>query len=190
MNDRGDITRLLQDAARGDDAALEALTARVYGDLERVAARRMRDRFGSDLAGVTLEPAALVNETFLKLLTTPMNFENRRHFFAFATRVMLRALTDYQRARSAAKRGGDHVRLTLAGVADSDRPMTPGVDDVAATLEELEGYDPRKAQVVVLKVLWGLEMTEIATTLDVSLRTVERDWRFARNWLKTRLEAA
>lgn len=190
MQESGDITRLLEEAATGDEAALGALTDRVYDDLERVAARRMHARFGPDLAGITLEPAALVNETFLKLLRQPMAFENRRHFFAFATRVMLRALVDYQRARSASKRGGSQVRVTLTGLGAPQRAVHTDAEVIGASLEELEHLDPRKAEVVALKVFWGMEMAEVAETLQVSLRTAERDWRFARNWLRARLKAA
>jgi RNA polymerase sigma factor (TIGR02999 family) len=188
MADPGDITLLLEQAAAGDATALDALARKVYADLERVAERRLRERFGADLAGVTLEPAALVNETFLKLLRTPLAFANRRHFFAFATRVMLRALTDYQRARAAAKRGGDQLRVTLAGIDSGATPLSTTAEQVGSSFAELEALDPRKAQVVALKVFWGLEATEIAATLEVSVRTVERDWRFARSWLRARLE--
>lgn len=190
MPGAGDITVLLESAASGDESAVDALIERVYGELEQLAARRMRERFGPGLGGVTLEPAALVNETFLKLLRRPLAFENRRHFFSFATRVMLRALTDYQRARAAAKRGGDQVRVTLTGLGSPDEAVAPEVAIVSSSLEALEELDPRKAEVVALKVFWGLEMAEIGERLGVSLRTVERDWRFARSWLKARLKAA
>jgi RNA polymerase sigma-70 factor (ECF subfamily) len=189
-HDAGEITRLLEHAATGDQNALDALSEKVYADLERVAARRLRHRFGPELAGVTLEPAALVNETFLKLLATPMRFANRRHFFAFATRVMLRALTDYQRARGAAKRGGDATRVSLSGLGAGASPLDTTAEMVSSGLAELEELDPRKAEVVALKVFWGFEMMEIAEALEVSLRTVERDWRFARNWLRARLQPA
>jgi RNA polymerase sigma factor (TIGR02999 family) len=187
--EQGDITLLLQRASSGDEEAHEELVQRVYGDLERVAGRRMRDRFGPELAGVTLEPAALVNETFLKLLRQekPVDFENRRHFFSFATQVMLRALTDYQRARAAAKRGGDRVRVTLAGLGRNNEPVDPAAEEIRAALAELEELDFRKAEVVALRVFWGCSMAEIAVSLDTSLRTVERDWRFAKSWLKKRL---
>jgi len=110
--------------------------------------------------------------------------------FAYATRVMLRTLADYQRARSAAKRGGGQVRVTLVDVGAGEGRLEPGLDSIGASLEELEELDPRKAEVVVLKVFWGMDVAEIADALSVSERTVARDWRFARNWLRTRLESA
>ena len=190
MEQSGDITLLLERAADGDESAQDALVQRVYGDLEKVAARRLRERFGSNVHALTIEPAALVNETFLKLLRQPKRYENRRHFFAFATKVMLRVLSDYQRARSAAKRGGGQVRVTLVDLGTPGGPLEPGAELVTACLDELGDLDPRKAEVVVLKVFWGMQVAEISEALDVSERTVERDWRFARNWLRTRLEAA
>jgi RNA polymerase sigma factor (TIGR02999 family) len=186
----GDITVLLERAAEGDEQAHDALVRRVYGDLEKVAARRLYARFGEDAQALTIEPAALVNETFLKLLQQPRHYENRRHFFAYATRVMLRTLADYQRARSAAKRGGNLVRVTLNNAGVAETPLEPRAESISACLEELEKLDPRKAEVVVLKVFWGMEVVEIAETLSVSVRTVAREWRFSRNWLRTRLEAA
>jgi len=189
MEKEGEITLLLRQASSGDEHAHEELVRRVYGDLENVAGRRMRDRFGPDLAGITLEPAALVNETFLKLLQQerPVDFKNRRHFFAFATRVMLRALTDYQRARAAAKRGGGQVRVTLTGLAKHKESVDSAAEEVRAALAELEELDLRKAEVVALRVFWGCSMLEISETLEASLRTIERDWRFARSWLRKRL---
>jgi len=80
--------------------------------------------------------------------------------------------------------------VTLAGLGAHNEPVHPNADVVGASLEDLEELDPRKAEVVALKVFWGMEMSEVAETLQVSLRTVERDWRFARNWLRVRLKAA
>lgn len=189
MDREGEITLLLRRASSGDAHAHDELVRWVYRDLELVAGRQMRDRFGPDLAGITLEPAALVNETFLKLLwhERPVSFENRRHFFAYAIRVMLRALSDYQRARAAAKRGGDQVRVTLTGVGKHDEPVDSIAEDVQAAIAELEKLDARKAEVVALRVFWGCSAAEISDTLETSVRTVERDWRFAKSWLRKRL---
>lgn len=179
-----DITELLRRATAGEEGVFDQVVARVYGELEQFAERHMRRSFGRNLAGLTLEPRALVNETFLKLLRRPRDFANRRHFFAFANRVLLRVLVDYQRARSAEKRGGELLRVTLAEVPE----LEPAPADLSFVLEELERLDERKAEVVKLRIFWGLEMDEIATTLEISLRTVERDWRFCRSWLKSKLE--
>jgi RNA polymerase sigma factor (TIGR02999 family) len=191
----GDITQLLDAVDEGREGAMDRLMDAVYADLERVAARHMAGRFGHDLPGVTLEPAALVNESFLKLLQQHKRFANRNQFFAIATKIMLRVLVDYQRRRLAARRGGDRGRITLslADPAAVGGAVSPGtalieVDKLVEALESLESMDERKASVVKLRVVWGLEMKEIAETLDVSLATVERDWSFAKAWLARETE--
>lgn len=180
------VTRWLQAAAAGDSEAAGRVAAWAYDELERLAAQRLRREFGR--ADVTLEPAAVVNETFLKLLRSPVVFANRRHFFAFVSKAMLRVLIDYQRARSADKRGAERVRVTLSGaqVGDSGLPIDVLAFDQA--LERLEAADPRKAEVARLRALWGLSMDEIAAVLEISEPTVRRDWRFARTWLAEVLE--
>jgi RNA polymerase sigma factor (TIGR02999 family) len=182
------VTVWLQRSAAGDQEALERLAAWASSTLEDLAARRMRRHLGTSSSGLTLEPSALVNETFLKLLDRPLGFENRRHFLAFANKVMLRVLIDYQRSRRAAKRGGRAVRVTISGISGD-----PGGRDVDfLTLEQaltrLERLDPRKAEVVKLRTMWGFDMAAIAELLSVSLPTVQRDWRFAKTWLAEELE--
>jgi RNA polymerase sigma factor (TIGR02999 family) len=186
-----DITRLLRDVNADREGAMDELMRVVYDDLQRVAARRMSERFGPGLPGVTLEPAALVNESFLEIIKQRKKYDNRGQFFAIATKVMLRVLVDYQRRRGAAKRGGDRLRVAL----DLERhgPATPGsdasieepieVDALVEALERLEALDARKADVVKMKVIWGLEMNQIAESLGVSVATVERDWAFSKAWL-------
>jgi RNA polymerase sigma factor (TIGR02999 family) len=184
-----DITHLLHAIDAGRPGAMNDLMEVVYADLERVAQRHMDRQFGRGLPGVTLEPAALVNESFLRLIKQRKKYDNRGQFFAIATKVMLRVLVDYQRQRRAAKRGGSHKRVTLslegpAGPADRPAPGTViGVETLVAGLDRLDSLDRRKAEVVKLRVIWGLEMREIAEALSVSLATVERDWSFAKAWL-------
>lgn len=159
----------------------------VYADLERIAGARLRERYGANMPGVTLEPAALVNETFLRLIKQRSTFDNRGQFFAVATKLMLRVLGDYHRQRQALKRGSG-VKISL-GAIPGGSPQTPtaepavDIPTLVAALEKLEGLDARKAEVAKLRLVWGLEMTEIAGVTGVSLPTVERDWRFARAWL-------
>ena len=194
MSPTDDITRFLKEAEAGREGATDRLMEAVYADLERVAGRHMRDRFGHGLPGVTLEPAALVNESFMKLIRQRKQFDNRGQFFAIATRIMLRVLVDYQRSRGAAKRGGDRDRITLS----LEPPATEtdlgeavdgiGVDALVEALENLETLDSRKADVVKLRVVWGLSMSQIAESLGISLATVERDWSFAKAWLAREAE--
>jgi RNA polymerase sigma factor (TIGR02999 family) len=177
-----EITRLLQRAADGDREALDGVAAWAFGELERVAASRMRRRYGPELPGVTLEPAALVNETFLRLLDKPHGFPSRRHFLSFANKIMLSALVDYQRSRLADKRGGGLVQVTM-GDQVADVPSEVGVLELQEVLDQLRELDPRKAEIVELRVLWGAKLEEIAELLGLSRATVVRDWRFARLWI-------
>ena len=190
MIQEGDITRLLHDVDEGHTGAMDDLMQAVYADLERVAQRHMGQAFGPGLPGVTLEPAALVNESFMKLIKQRNRYDNRGQFFAIATKIMLRVLVDYQRRRNAAKRGGSVQRITLhldghpnvgGGSAFTGEPIE--VSCLVAALQRLESLDARKADVVKFRVVWGLEMREIAESLGVSLATVERDWSFSKAWL-------
>ncbi|HVS04047.1 MAG TPA: ECF-type sigma factor [Thermoanaerobaculia bacterium] len=185
--DAGRLTGLLQAAAAGDAAAYAEVATLTYAELERVAESRLRRDFGPGWRAVTLEPAALVNETFLRLLRSGEAFANRRHFFAFACKVMATVLLDYHRRRGADKRGGDHLRVTLSGLpAAGDEPGV-AIPAALAALDELETLDPRKAEVARLRLFWDASVAEIAEIVQVSVPTVERDWRFARVWLAERL---
>ncbi len=187
-----DITRLLKNVQAGHDGAMDNLMRSVYDDLQRVAERHLTHQFGRGLPGVTMEPAALVNESFLRIIKQRNTYDNRGQFFAIATRVMLRVLVDYQRRRATAKRGGLQQRITLSlaelprsvqSNGDADSESLIDVDALVESLQRLEDLDARKADVVRMKVVWGLQMQEIAHSLGVSLATVERDWAFSKAWL-------
>jgi RNA polymerase sigma factor (TIGR02999 family) len=183
------ITQLLHRVNDDAQGAMDDLMDAVYDDLCRVAERHMVQEFGRGLPGVTMEPSALVNESFLRIIKQRNEYDNRGQFFAIATKVMLRVLVDYQRRRGAAKRGGDHQRITLTlerhagpgGPSVGDTLI--GVENLVEALDGLEALDRRKADVVKMKVVWGLTMPQIAQSLDISLATVERDWAFAKAWL-------
>ncbi len=181
--DEAQITLLLARVAEGDHSADTALVNAVVQRLERIAAHEMVP-YQSDGAALTLEPRMLAHDALLKLLESPRSFENRRHFFAYATKTIARALIDYQRRRHAQKRGGDLARVSLSVAAGE-----PGIDldEVPEILEELERLDARKADLVRLRVFWGATMPEIAQWLGISLATAERDWSFARRWLMAQL---
>jgi len=181
------ITELLERAEHGDEAALERAIAAVYDDL-RIRARAYLARYAAGRA-VTLQPTALVNETYIRLLKQNTSYANRGHFLAIATRIMLRVLIDFQRRRQADKRGGGHIAVTLAGVGTASGDPAAGVSALSEALEQLDELDERKGRIVKLRAVWGFNMQEIADITDVSLATVERDWRFARNWLATELES-
>jgi len=182
------ITLLLKESHDGRAGALDDLMRIVYDDLERMAAAYIRRKFGDRAKQITLEPAALVNESFLRLIKQRSQFDNRGHFFAIATKMMMRILIDYQRQRSAQKRGGDQAEVTL--MLDADAPVESGsatrmieVERLAEALGKLEQSDHRMADVVKMRVVWGLSVEEVAASLGVSTPTVKRDWRFAKAWL-------
>lgn len=174
------ITLLLARLADGDHDAEQPLVAAVVGRLERIASGQM----ARQARAVTLEPRMLAHDALLKLLEEPRSFDNRRHFFSYATRVMANALIDHHRRRVAEKRGGDQLRVSLS-VAAGEPDIE--IDRVPQLLEELQALDARSADLVRLRVFWGASMDEAARLLGVSLSTVERDWRFARRWLAANL---
>ena len=178
------ITRLLEQAESGRAGAIDEAMALMYRDLHGAADRLLRDRYGAGLPGATLEPAALVNETYLSLLHQRSGYQNRSHFIAIASRQMLRVLADYERGKRRQKRGGDQVRVTLTGIAaELVAGDETGVEEFAEALERLETLDPRAAEVARLHFVWGRGTDEVATLLGLSSRTIERDVRFARAWL-------
>ena len=181
------ITQLLGAAARGDRQADDALVCAVVGQLERIARSQLAAGNRGGLDGLTMEPQMVAHDAILKLFENPVEFENRRHFFAYATQMMSRAIIDYQRKRSAQKRGGDAQRVTLSGLSDEGSALD--LFDLPSALSELESLDARKAELVGLRVFWGATMEEAAEILDISVSTAERDWRFARRWLAGRLQS-
>lgn len=187
MTTRNDITLLLQRMDNGQPDALDELMRVVYSDLERMAASHLRKQFGDRAGQVTLEPSALVNESFLQLIRQRKGFDNRGQFFAIATKVMLRVLVDYRREKMAAKRGGDVAKFTLAvDHAASDPTRTTGMVEVEAlsqALDKLDELDQRKADIVKMRVVWGMTVPQIAEALEVSPSSIDRDWRFAKAWI-------
>jgi RNA polymerase sigma factor (TIGR02999 family) len=166
----------------GDRHALEHVMAVVYQDLRRMAAYYLSGESNAN----TLQPTALVHEAYLRLAhLRGFDCNGREHFIAVVARAMRRVLVDHSRARNAAKRN--------AGAAPSPEFTTSANLDpleVDRALDSLSEEHPRKAQVVELRFFGGLEFTEIATALDISLATAERDWRFARAWLQDKLGAS
>ena len=179
------VTQLLHDWRAGDRAAAEELFRALYRELRIIAANRLRAERG----GHTLQPTALVNELYLRLADREaLRIEDRGHFFAIAARTMRRILIDYERARKANKRGGDLDRLSLSVVDQFKRSGSAEdltiLDDALSRLYELQ---PRAVHVVELRCFAGLQEREISALLGVSVNTVNRDWRFARAWLRSEL---
>ena len=188
MDDRSsfELTRMLRAWSEGDASALEYLTPIVYAELHRLARRNM----ACEWEGTLLQPTALVNEAFVRLMGgAPGEWANRTHFFAVSARVMRQILIDFTRAQNTRKRGNRPARVDLSGVRDLSGKTENPVDliDLHTALNELACLDPRQAQVVELRYFGGLENPEIAEVLGVSEPTVVRDWRKARAWLYGRL---
>lgn len=153
----------------------------------QAAAGRLRRRFGWAAGSLTWQPTVLVNETLLRIIRHPREYDSQGHFFAMATAVMRGLLVDYCRQRSAIKRGGDRIRIELHPDMEPLEAREGSCDQLESLLEALDRLavlDPRKARVVQMRILWGLSNQKTATALDISRATVERDWRFARAWLK------
>ena len=177
---RDGVTQLLIDWSRGDEDARDQLLPMVYDHLRRLAGARMR----RERLGHSLQPTALVHETYLRLIDQrQVDWRNRAHFFGAAAVMMRRILVNHARDRAAAKRGGGTRQVSLT-FADRAFPRV-GIDVLALhdALEKLADIDIRKSQIVELKFFGGLTTREIAERLQLSVATVEREWRFARAWL-------
>jgi len=187
-DDTGEIIRLLGEAEQGRKQALDEMMDLVYDDLRRVASSQLKNRFGDRAHAVSLQPTALVNEAYLRLIKQRNVYDSRGHFFAIATRTMMRVLLDYHRAGRREKRGGERVRVSLSGVVETvgDAPSAH-IPAFVQAMERLDKLDPRTADVTKLRLVWGLTVPEIADSLQLSVSTVEREWRFARRWLAAEL---
>ena len=175
-----DITELLVAWRRGDDVALEQLVDALYGELHRIARRCM----AGERRDHTLQPTALVNEAYLRMIDARrVNWQSRDHFLAVAARQMRRVLVDIARAKGYRKRGGSAVHV----IFDDALPVIqePGKDLVALddALDVLARVDARKARVVEMRFFGGLSVEQTASALAISAETVMRDWKFAKAWL-------
>jgi RNA polymerase sigma factor (TIGR02999 family) len=153
----------------------------VYEELHRLARHYMR----LERAGHTLQTTALINEAYLRLVDQrSVRWQNRAHFFAIAAQLMRRILVDYARSHARAKRGGDVLKVPLDGAALVSRERAAEIVSLDDALKRLAAIDPRKSQVVELRFFGGLSTEEAVEVLEVSPRTVEREWRLAKAWLR------
>ena len=183
MPDRsGEVTDLLRQFRAGDAAAAARLVAKVYGELRGVAARALRN----ERPGHTLQPTALVNEAFLRLIgISGVDWQDRAHFFGIAAKLMRQVLVDYARKHDAAKRGGSKVTIADEMFVSQNR-----LEDVIAwdeLLHRLEQLDPRQSRIVELRFFAGLSVEEIAEAMGISAATVKREWASAKAWLHREL---
>ena len=181
---RADVTQLLQQWSSGQEQALDRLLPQIHDELRKLAASYLR----RERPDHTLQPTALVNEAFLKLVDQrTAKWQNRAHFFGIAAQAMRRILVDHARSHAADKRGGAFRKVPL----DDVNVIGPAVDVDLLALDEaltrLAILDPQQSRVVELRFFGGLTLEETAEVMRLSPATVGREWRMAKAWLSAEL---
>ena len=184
----GEITALLKQLQGGDQQARKQFIERVYRELRRLAGYYM----GGERVDHTLQPTALVHEAYLRLFGPgQIDWQNHSHFFHGAARAMRQILVDHARRRARAKRAGGQKKISLEEsaiiVSDEQPEILLALDE---SLSELESVDPRKAEIVEMLYFTGATQEETAKALEISERTVRREWRLARAWLRSEVRKA
>jgi len=175
-----DLTQILQAIERGEENSSQRLLPLVYDELRRLAAIKM----SHEAQNQTLQPTALVHEAWLRLTTgEEVRWQNRGHFFTAASEAMRRILIERARRRSRLKHGGGQVRRDIQGLELADTTPDDKVLLINEALERFQAEDPEKASVVAMKFFGGLTNREVAESLNVTERTVERQWAYAKAWL-------
>jgi RNA polymerase sigma factor (TIGR02999 family) len=178
------VTQLLERWSQGDEEALDQLMPLVYDELHRLAGAYLRRERGEH----TLQPTALVNEAYLKLVRQRnIQWQNRAQFFGVAAQLMRRILVDHARANYADKRGGDRVNVSLKNIGAFGTQPTTDVLALHDVLNRLAEIDPDQSRIVELRFFGGLTIEETAEVMQVSHSTVEREWKIAKAWLKREL---
>jgi RNA polymerase sigma-70 factor, ECF subfamily len=177
------ITVLLGRWSAGDAGAVNELTPLVYDQLRRIAARHL----SGERPDLTLCATEVVHEAYQKLAAAGVNWQDRAHFYAVASRQMRQVLVDHARTRNRQKRGGDWRRVTMTGNDPGVETETVDILAVQQALEKLASFDPRKAEIIDLIVFGGLSAGEAAVVLGISVPTLFRDWKVARAWLQQEL---
>ena len=179
------VTQLLVAWGKGDQHAFDALMPEVRKELHRLAAHYMAE----EPPGHELQPTALINEAYLRLVDWKnIQWSDRAHFFGMAANMMRRVLVDYARSRDRLKRGGEAIQVSFTEAANLPVPQSTDVLALDKALRELEKIDPRKSQIVEMRFFGGLSQEETAEALNVSVATVRRDWSLARAWLARELK--
>ena len=181
-----DLTTMLRAWREGSGTAFGDVIDQVYGELKRIAARRLNQSGGS----ATLSPTEVLHEALIGIMPTNMDFKNRAHFFATMSLAIRSILVDHARARAANKRGGNQIRVTLTHAEVGEESQDIDLLAIEQALSQLEALDPRCGQIMHLTYFAGLEQDEIAALLNTSVSTVTRDLKFARGWVTRALADA
>lgn len=175
-----DVTRLLISWSDGDKGALESLLPLIYRSLKKIAHQHLNRERGSH----TLQTTALVHEAYLKLIDqNSVSWKNRSHFFAIASQAMRRILIDHARKQIADKRGGKGEKISLDDVDTAVLTTDQNLVHLDEALKQLEQVDEQQSRIVELRYFGGLTVDEVAEVLQISPRTVAREWAMARAWL-------
>lgn len=180
MAEKANITTLLIDASSGNEQAFDRLFPLIYDQLRSLAASQL----AGERSDHTLQKTALVHEVYIKLIDqTRIKWRDRTHFYAIAARAMRQILVDYARKKTAQKRGGKQQHITLdEETLDMDNHAEELLE-LNDLIDRLAEFDERKSKVVEMRFFAGMTIREIAELLDVSTRTVDRDWLKARGWI-------
>jgi RNA polymerase sigma factor (TIGR02999 family) len=176
-----DLTEMLKQWSGGNRDALDRIMPIIYDELRRIAKRNSRRERPDN----SLQPTALVNEVYLRLINQRgMSWQSRAHFFAIAARIMRQILVDRARERNAAKRGGGDYKLDLTEIGDvPDEGRKLDLLALDQALERLASFDPQQSRIVELKFFGGLSIEETGEVMGISPATVKREWALARSWL-------
>jgi RNA polymerase sigma factor (TIGR02999 family) len=180
------VTQLLLDWSRGNRAALDELMPLVYQELRKLAGGYLR----SERPDHTLQPTALIHEAYLRMIGKDVpQWQSRAHFFGVAARLMRQILVDHARTRHAAKRGGDHQKISLDDApqvfAQADAAEMLVLDDA---LTKLAAFDERRSRILEMRAFGGMSVEETALALGISERTIKREMRLAQAWIRRELE--
>lgn len=180
-----DVTRVLQAIHKGDPAAPDQLLPMVYEELRRLAQARM----ANERSEHTLQPTALVHEAYVRLVdaSNPQEWNSKGHFFAAAANAMRRILVENARRKKSLRRGGGRQRVDVDEMDLSDPNNASFLSALDSSLDQLSNENPVAGQVVNLRFFGGLTIEQTAEALDVSVRTVNRHWVFAKAWLHSHL---
>jgi RNA polymerase sigma factor (TIGR02999 family) len=180
-----DVTRILQAVQQGDQAASDQLLPLVYNELRRLARSRMAD----EPSAQTLQPTALVHEAYVRLVDArnPQAWNNKGHFFAAAANAMRRILVENARRKNSLRRGGDRRKMDMDKIDFADPNNSDFLTALDTSLEQLSNENEIVAQVVSLRFFAGLSIEQTSEALEISVRTVNRHWAYAKAWLHSQL---